>query len=135
MKLQRERERLIALSLKKQQQLQASVKQLQDQIEKCKRQKEESKKKMEERAKNPGRGAGNGGFSRYTMDKSASYQQDYDFFTSKNYFDDMPTIQDDIMVSDDDQNVDVSEENRRQNGVLFDVNDIEKMMELGKMAL
>ena len=49
MKLQREKERLLAIALKKQQQVQTQIKQLQEQVEKVKRQKEDGKRKGDDR--------------------------------------------------------------------------------------
>lgn len=50
-RLVRERDRLLALQLKKQQQLQTQLKNLNDQYEKIKRQQEDQKRKLEERTK------------------------------------------------------------------------------------
>lgn len=65
--------------------------------------------------------------------------QDYgqfDYYQRQNYYDDMPTIQDEEMdTAGEVELVTLHEESLRQNGILHDVNNIERMVLLGQMAI
>ena len=56
----------------------------------------------------------------------------------KNNFQDLPTFQDEIMkdaeTEKDEEFLSVEESRRRQDGILNDINDLERMLELGRMA-